>query len=495
MKATVLIVCLLSTSLADDPINTRYFPKDFKFGVANAATQIEGGWNEDGKGETIWDYLAHNYPEKIADSSTPEIASDSYHKYKEDVALVKAMGLDYYRLSIAWSRILPTGHPDKINQAGVRYYKNLFAELKAAEVEPMVTLYHLDLPQPLQDEYGGWLNETVVDLFAEYARICFELFKDDVKMWITINEPKQVCHGGYGTGAFAPGVVSNGVGEYICAKNVILAHAKAYHIYDDEFRATNQGRISIVIDTPWYEPGSDSEEDQEAAERIIQFSFGLYGNPIFVGDWPQVVVDRISQRSELEGFTSSRLPAFTDEEIAYVKGTNDYLGVNHYSTSMVNATTDSPIGDPSYGKDMSVLDWAQPDWPTGADGDYQNVVPWGMRHLLVWLKKNYGDVEIVITENGLSDSTGILEDDHRISYYQDYLSACLDAIYEDGVNLSTYLAWSIIDDWEFNAGYTSFLGMHYVNFTDPERTRIPRKSASWFTNMVATRCLVDTCVE
>ncbi|XP_018575352.1 myrosinase 1 [Anoplophora glabripennis] len=494
MKVTVLIVCLFSTSLADDPINTRYFPKDFKFGVANAATQIEGGWNEDGKGETIWDYWAHNYPEKIADRSTPDIACDSYHKYKEDVALVKAMGLDYYRLSIAWSRILPTGHPDKINQAGVRYYKNLFAELKEAEVEPMVTLYHWDLPQPLQDEYGGWLNETVVNLFAEYAKICFELFQDDVKMWITINEPKQVCHDGYGTGGAAPGVVSNGVGEYVCAKNILLAHAKAYHVYDDEFRAKNQGRIAMVIDTTWYEPGSDSEEDQEASERIVQFMLGLYGNPIFNGNWPQVVINRVALRSEQEGFATSRLPVLTDEEIAYIKGTYDYLALNHYSTYMVNATAEPAIGDPNFGTDTNVVAWRPPDWPSGS-GSWIAIVPWGLRHLLVWLKKTYGNQEIVITENGLSDNTGTLEDDDRISYYQGYLSACLDAIYEDGVNLTTYTAWSIIDDWEWGAGYTSFLGMYRVNFTDPERTRTPRKSAAWFTNMVKTRCLVDTCTE
>ncbi|XP_018570851.1 myrosinase 1-like [Anoplophora glabripennis] len=494
MKILVLVLSLVSIGFADDEINSRYFPKGFKFGVANAAPQIEGGWNEDGKTESIWDYYAHTYPEKIVDRSTPDIACDSYHKYKEDVAMVKAMGVDYYRLSIAWTRILPTGYPDKVNQAGVQYYKNLFAELKAANVEPMVTLYHWDLPQSLEEQLGGWLNETVSDLFAEYARLCFELFKDDVKMWITINEPKQVCSAGYGAGYYAPGVVSSGIGEYICAKNVIMAHAKAYHIYDDEFRATNQGRIAMVVDSLWFEPGSDSAEDQEASERVLQFGIGLYANPMFIGNWPQVVIDRVAQRSELEGFSTSRLPAFTDEEIAYVKGTCDYLALNHYATNMVNATADAPIGNPSNGNDISVLTWKKPEWPVGA-GDWFGVVPWGLRHLLVWLKKTYGDVEIIITENGLSDTTGIMEDDHRISYYQGYLSACLDAIYEDGVNLSTYTAWSIIDDWEWTGGYTAFLGMYYVNFTDPERTRIPRKSASWFTNMVATRCLVDTCTE
>ncbi|KAJ8933569.1 hypothetical protein NQ314_013924 [Rhamnusium bicolor] len=253
-------------------INTRHFPTNFKFGVANAATQIEGGWDEDGKGETIWDHFAHYHPEKISDGSSPDVACDSYHKYKEDVALVKAMGLDYYRLSIAWSRILPTGYTNQVNQAGVDYYNKVFAELKANGIEPMVTLFHWDLPQPLEDELGGWLNIETANLFAEYAKLYYELFGDVVKIWLTINEPKQVCQLGYGTGGFAPGVVSNGVGEYVCAYNVILAHAKAYHIYDDDFRATQGGRVSMVIDTTWYEPGSESEEDKEASERILQFS-------------------------------------------------------------------------------------------------------------------------------------------------------------------------------------------------------------------------------
>ncbi|KAJ8982455.1 hypothetical protein NQ317_010195 [Molorchus minor] len=492
IKYIVSVLFLVASSLAD--INSRYFPSNFKIGVANAAPQIEGAWNEDGKGETVWDHFAHTYPEKIVDGTGPDVASDSYHKYKEDVAMVKAMGLDYYRLSIAWSRILPTGYTDQVNQPGVDYYTNLFAELKANNIEPMVTLYHWDLPQPLEEELGGWLNEQTADLFAEFARLCYQLYGDDVKMWITINEPKQVCQSGYGTGILAPGIVSDGIGDYVCARNVILAHAKAYHIYDDEFRATQGGRVAMVIDTLWFEPGSDSEADKEAAERILQFSFGLYGNPIYIGDWPQVVIDRVAMRSTQEGYAQSRLPAFSAEEIDYIKGTYDYLALNHYTTHMVNATEETAIGTPGYGADISVREWQQPDWPPGA-ASWFSVVPWGLRNLLVWLKNTYGDIEIVITENGLSDTSGIMEDDHRIYYFQNYLSNCLDAIYEDGVNLSTYIAWSILDDWEWTGGFTSFLGMYSVNFTDPERTRTPRKSATFFTDIVKNRCLVDTCTE
>ncbi|CAH1173792.1 unnamed protein product [Phaedon cochleariae] len=487
----IVLFSLFALSVADDAgLNTRRFPPNFKFGAANAAPQIEGAWNLEGKGETIWDHFAHTYPERIVDRSTPDVACDSYHKYKEDVALVKKMGLDIYRLSIAWSRILPTGYTDQVNSLGVKYYKNLFKELKANHIEPLVTLYHWDLPQPLQDSLGGWLNETVADLFADYARLCFELFNDDVTSWITINEPKQVCLAGYGSGAFAPGIQSDGVGDYVCVKNVLLAHAKAYRIYDKEFRSRNKGKVSIVLDSTFWEPGSDSEADQEAAQRILQFDLGIYGHPIFIGDWPEVVKSRVAMRSRLEGYSQSRLPVLSAKEIELIKGTHDYIAINHYSTQMVNATVEAPIGRPSGGADRSVLVWNRPEWQKGSS-DWFNVVPWGLRKLLNWLKNQYGDEEIIITENGYADTDATLEDDRRVGYYQGYLSSCLDAIYKDNVNLTAYVTWSIIDDWEWTGGYSSFLGMYRVDFNDPDRPRIKRKSADYFTNVVKNRCVVD----
>lgn len=222
-------------------VNSRKFPADFIFGASNAAPQIEGAYLSDGKSASIWDHFAHSMPNRIADHSNLDVAADSYHKYKDDVAALKAVGMQSYRISIAWSRLLPTGYANKINEAAVRYYKQVIKELKNNNIEPMVTLYHWDLPQILQEQLGGWLNETVADLFADYARVCFQLFGEDVKWWVTINEPKQVCLAGYGGGYFAPGIVSNGVGEYVCAKNVLLAHARAFRIYDKEFRQKQKG--------------------------------------------------------------------------------------------------------------------------------------------------------------------------------------------------------------------------------------------------------------
>ena len=188
----------------------------------------------------------------------------------EDVEMLTNLGVNYYRFSLSWSRILPTGYTNQINEAGVTYYKNLISALKENGIEPFVTLYHWDLPQPLQ-EIGGWPNPLLEDIFAEYARTAFTLFGDDVKNWMTFNEPKQTCLFGYGLGATAPGMPASGIGEYECAYTIVKAHAKAYHIYDEEFRPTQKGRVSIVLDAQWAEPASDSDEDKEAAERVLQF--------------------------------------------------------------------------------------------------------------------------------------------------------------------------------------------------------------------------------
>jgi beta-glucosidase/6-phospho-beta-glucosidase/beta-galactosidase len=185
--------------------------------------------------------------------------------------LLKNLGANFYRFSFSWSRILPTGKTDQVNQAGVDYYKNLISALKSNGIEPFVTLYHWDLPQPLED-IGGWLNVTLVDYFADYARLSFTLFGDDVKNWMTFNEADQFCQTGYGYGAFPPGIRHDGIDDYVCGHTILKSHAKAYHIYDEEFRSTQNGRVSMVVDASWCEPASDSDQDKEAADRKLQFT-------------------------------------------------------------------------------------------------------------------------------------------------------------------------------------------------------------------------------
>lgn len=470
--------------------NNKSFPKDFLFGVATAAYQIEGAWDTDGKGPSIWDHLTHTRPDFILNKDNADIACDSYHKYKEDIQLIKDLGVDFYRFSLSWPRILPTGFANKINEAGVQYYKNVIKELKENNIIPMVTLYHWDLPQTIQD-LGGWANEDTADYFADFARIAFELFGNDVKLWTTINEPKQVCQLGYGIGIFGPAVVSPGIGNYLCAHTILKAHAKAYHIYDKEFRPKQNGRISIVIDSFWFEPASDSKEDEEAAEIRRQFSFGWFAHPIFIGNYPQVMIDRVDERSKKEGFPRSRLPKFSKEEVEFIRGTYDFLGFNTYSTFLTKAKAEADIGTPDYEKDAGGKVYQDPAWQK-TTASWIKVVPWGIRKLLVWISKQYNSPEIIITENGVSDS-GTLKDDIRISYYKEYLSNVLDAMLEDHVNVTGYTAWSLMDNFEWILGYTQKFGLYSVDFESKDRKRTPKASVNFYKKVVKTHCLVDNC--
>uniref|UniRef100_A0A0K8TVD7 Putative glycosyl hydrolase n=1 Tax=Phaedon cochleariae TaxID=80249 RepID=A0A0K8TVD7_PHACE len=488
----VIVIVLFSEAITEDVLNNRRFPDDFLFGVATASYQVEGAWNEDGKGESIWDRVCHTVPSPITNNDTGDIACDSYHKYKEDVALLADLGVDFYRFSIAWTRILPTGFNNNINQAGLNYYKNLTKELRANGIEPVVTMYHWDLPQSLQD-LGGWQNELIVDSYVDYARILFSELGDSVKYWLTFNEAKQVCDGGYGVAQKAPLIESPGIGEYLCAHNLLKAHAGAWRLYDEEFRKDQEGKVGIAIDTSWYEPFSyNSTADIEAAETKQQFSYGWYANPIVHGDYPWVMQAKIAVRSEQEGFGKSRLPEFTQEEIKYIKGTYDFLGLNTYSTSLINATDDP---DPSRGwsQDAEVIEW-QPDEWEGSSSSWLKVVPWGMRKILRWLKETYNNPRILITENGYSDN-GTLADDKRISYYQRYMSSLRDAMELDGVDVMGYCAWSMMDNFEWLAGYSEKFGLYHVDFNSPNRERTPKKSAIWYKRVVETKCVVDDCVD
>lgn len=232
-----------------------------------------------GKGEGIWDRLVHSRTELVMDSSTGDIACDSYHKYLEDIALLKDLGVDFYRLSLSWPRILPNGLSNNINPAGIEYYNKLLDALIANNIQPMITLFHWNLPQYLQ-EVGGWLNPNIVKYFTEFARIAFENFGDRVKTWFTINEPRLVCNAGYGDVVYAPALNLSGIGEYICAYNVLKSHASVYRLYNETFKPKQKGRISLVVDILYPLAASNSSADIEAQKREIEFSVSA-GNLIF----------------------------------------------------------------------------------------------------------------------------------------------------------------------------------------------------------------------
>ncbi|XP_063388313.1 myrosinase 1-like [Cydia fagiglandana] len=295
----------------------RRFPDGFKFGVASSSYQIEGGWNASDKGESIWDRFVHTSPEAIVDGSNGDVACDSYHRWRDDVRLLETLNVDFYRFSISWPRVLPTGFPNRVSEDGARYYGDLVDALLERGIEPVVTMYHWELPQALQD-LGGWANPLIADWFADYARVLFDLYGDRVRTWLTINEP-LICDFGY-DGIFAPGLRSAGRGSYLCSKHMLLAHARAYRLYEKEYKHKYGGQVSLVNQVYWVQP--QTEQDAELTELVRDISIGRYAHAVFSaeGGWPPALERYIAQKSAEEGEPRSRLPAFTQEEIELIRG-------------------------------------------------------------------------------------------------------------------------------------------------------------------------------
>ncbi|VDI50812.1 lactase-phlorizin hydrolase, partial [Mytilus galloprovincialis] len=459
------------------------FPDDFAWSSATAAYQVEGAWNEDGKGPSIWDVHSHNG--KIDNNATGDIACDSYHKYKEDIKIMSDMKVTHYRFSISWPRILPDGTTRYINRKGIEYYNKLIDGLKAAGIEPMVTLYHWDLPQALHSPYKGWLNESTSDLFAKYARICFREFGDRVKLWITLNEPRVVATQGYGDGHMAPGIVGLGTTVYDSAHNLIKAHAKAYHIYDKEFRPAQKGKIGVTMNFDWHDPKNKSNSgDIKASEIGNQFFLGWFANPVYVnGDYPVVMKEKIAAKSKHQKLSRSRLPSFTEYEKIYIKGTADFFGLNFYTSQIVTLKSKYSY-KADYNTDADISTEQYSSW-IGSGSPWLKVTPWGLRKALNWIRNHYGNTPIYITENGVSDRNGSIQDAHRVYYYKHYINNVLKAIRLDDANVKGYTAWSLMDNLEWMRGYTERFGLHYVDFNDPNRTRTPKASARFIRDLIA----------
>ncbi|KAF7284222.1 hypothetical protein GWI33_022374 [Rhynchophorus ferrugineus] len=482
--------------LFSEEVSNISFPKNFKWGYASAAYQVEGAWNLDGKGPSVWDYDARNNPDWFINGQNGDVGPDGYHNVDVDIELLLRQKVNTYRLSIAWTRILPNGLlSGGINQKGIDFYKNIITKLRANNIEPVVTMMHWDQPRALEDN-GGFLNESIIPAFLDYATLLWETYGDDVQWWTTFNEPKQICGGGYDWGWSSPQNLLPGIGSYICGHNLLRAHAKAYKIYNERFRETQKGKISVNLDLTWQEPATNSPEDEEAAERGRLFWLGWFAHPMVFGDYPEIMKQRIGDRSRRLNLTTSRLPEFTEEEKEELKDSIDFFAIQMYTTNLVTAQEDAPVNETSFDNDLSINSYQPDDWPTTLSSWFR-VVPWGARRLLNWIRDTYGDEKgIFITENGYPDDQTILEDmDTRGRCHKLYLSNINDAIYKDKINVIGYLAWSLIDDVEWYGGWVVTFGQYNVDFTSENKTRTPKQSTEYYRKVVTTGCLVDDCVE
>ncbi|XP_045523958.1 myrosinase 1-like isoform X1 [Pieris brassicae] len=483
----LFLAIIRSSSDAIETDSKICFPKKFMFGVATAAYQIEGAWNVSGKGESIWDRYTHTHPERIFDHKTGDVAADSYHNFPRDVELMAQLGVQFYRFSISWPRIMPNGLTNEVNEDGIRYYNDLLEELFRNGIMPIVTMYHWDLPQSLQD-LGGWTNPIIIDYFVDYARVLFEAFGDKVKMWITVNEPLSFCEDGYG-GNDAPGTRSTGFEDYLCGHNVLIAHGSVYRMYQEEYVKKQKGLVGITIDFRWIEPASTSDEDQRAAEVIRQFTFGWFAHPIFslTGDYPPIMRKRIDIISKRQHFHRSRLPVFTPEEIEIIRGSADFLGLNHYTTSLAVYSETKITPQPSFYTDMGGILKDKPDWPK-SNSTWLKVVPWGFRKALNWIKYTYNNPLVLVTENGMSLEPG-LQDTRRVNYIDGYLKALHTAIVKDKCNVIGYTYWSLIDNFEWTRGFSERFGLYELDYDSPNKTRTARLSAAYYGKIARTKCI------
>ena len=425
------------------------FPRDFLWGAATAAYQIEGSPLADGAGPSNWHRFSHT-PGNTTNGDTGDVACDHYNRYRSDIALMREIGLKAYRLSISWSRIFPEGR-GRVNPRGVDFYSQLIDTLLESGITPNVTLYHWDLPAALDDR-GGWLNPDIASWFGDYATTMFNSLGDRVPMWSTINEPFVVMDGGYMHGNLAPGH-RNMYEAPIVTHSLLRAHATAVQA----FRARNapDTRIGLVVNLDRKYPASDSPDDAAAARRFHGYGNEHYLDPVFFGRYPDAL-------REIFGDAWIERPA---DEMQLIREPIDFLGINYYTRMVVK-------------RDFSRLPFKMSP-VVQADAQHTEmgweVFPAALTEVLTWVKERYGDIPLYVTENGSAFAdppTAInarVEDPLRVAYLEAHLKAIRDAITK-GVNLRGYFAWSLLDNYEWSYGYTRRFGIVHVDYQTQERT-------------------------
>jgi beta-glucosidase len=436
------------------------FPADFVWGAATAAYQIEGATNEDGRGESIWDRFCAT-PGKVRGGETGVVACDFYHRYQEDIGLMRELGLDSFRFSIAWPRVVPEGR-GRVNQAGLDFYDRLVDELLEQGIRPFPTLYHWDLPQPLEDA-GGWPARATAEAFVEYVEAVASRLGDRVSHWVTHNEPWVAAWLGYGSGEHAPGRTSP-ADALAAAHHLLLSHGWAVDVLRRGSTAAEVG-ITLVL-VPAY-PASDAEGDREAAQHGDGFFNRWFLDPVFRASYPADMLEHFAPAG----------PPIVDGDLEAIAEPLDFLGVNYYSRQVLRANPDGGrplvvrVPDASY----TEMQW--------------EIYPDGLFDVLVRLRDDYDPPAIHITENGAAfsdyrDHDGEVNDLERQAYIAEHLTAIGRAI-EAGVPVQGYFLWSLLDNFEWAQGYSKRFGIVYVDY--PTLERVPKASYRWYRDFVAAQ--------
>jgi len=438
------------------------FPESFLWGAATSAYQVEGSPLADGAGSSIWHRFTHT-PGLVCDGDTGDVACDQYRRYADDVALMKRLGMNAYRFSISWSRVLPAGR-GPVNAKGLDYYDRLVDALLAHGIAPAATLFHWDLPAALDDR-GGWLNPDIAHWFADYASVVFRKLDDRVPMWATLNEPWVVTDGGYLHGTLAPGH-RNRFEAPIAAHLLLRAHAAAVQAY----RAIGKHRIGIVVNLEPKYPASDSVEDQAATARAHAYMNRQYLDPVFLGRYPKALAEIFGEA----------WPAWPADELSFIRQPIDFVGINYYTRSVTRFDASSwPLRAAPVRQKRAT--YTETGW---------EVFPQGLTDTLVWVKERYGNPPIYITENGAAfyDPPVVegerLSDPLRVDYLRRHLAA-LRAALAAGVDLRGYFAWSLFDNFEWSHGYSKRFGIVHVDFASQKRT--PKDSAHFYARVIASR--------
>jgi beta-glucosidase len=461
--------------LSAAPPSATTFPKNFWWGTATASYQVEGGWNEDGKGESIWDRFSHT-PGKIKNNENGDVACDHYHRYAEDVRIMQALRMKSYRFSIAWPRIQANGS-GKPNPKGLDFYSRLVDSLLAAKIRPCATLYHWDLPQALEDA-GGWPNRDTAQRFADYADLVMTALGDRVQSWMIFNEPYVFTALGYLLGTHAPGRTD--LDAYLRSTHVVnLAQGMAFRVMKG---VRPKATVGTAFSMSPMEPASQSKADREAAERAHLWQNVWFLEPALNGKYPEAFV---GLKPEMLGIQPG--------DMEKVRAPLDFIGINNYFRMIVTATRLGAINLNPISKifpaDVKLGGETGPKTDMGWE-----VYPHGLYEIVMRITKDYKRLPIEITENGCAygdapGKNGVDSDTRRIAYYRGYLRELAQAIHQ-GADVRGYHAWSLLDNFEWAEGYTKRFGLVYVDFKTQKRT--VKESGQWYAKVAANNTLAPS---